>query len=82
MKKFRIWLPIIAFLAVIVNLLGLDELNLLLMGVSPLAWVKEFIPGMHRVDIPISLAYIAAVLFWFGVGFLIDMLIQSSKKNA
>ncbi|MCM3130486.1 hypothetical protein ACFQ3J_23540 [Paenibacillus provencensis] len=81
MKRFRIWLPIIAFLAVMVNILGLDELNLLLMGVSPIAWIKEFVPGMYRADIPIFLAYIAALLFWFGVGYLIDRLIQSSKNN-
>lgn len=76
MKIFRVCLPIIASLAVLINLLGFDDYNILLMGVSPIAWIREFIPVMQQADLPMYFSYISAILFWFLIGYLLDRLIQ------
>ena len=82
MKKFAVWMPFVAFLVVLLNYFGLDDYNILLMGVSPIAWFIEFVPNMNRVHISSFVVYMVAVLFWMLIGMLLDRSINGLKKRS
>ncbi|WIV18500.1 hypothetical protein QPK24_19315 [Paenibacillus polygoni] len=82
MKKFAVWLPFVVLLVVLLNYFGLDEYNILLMGVSPVAWFIEFVPNMNHVHLSSFVVYIVAVVFWLLIGMLLDRLIIGLKKRS
>ncbi|WP_454193880.1 hypothetical protein [Paenibacillus sp. Marseille-Q7038] len=82
MKKCAVWMPFVAFLVVLLNYFGLDDYNILLMGVSPVAWFSEFVPNKNLTHISSFIIYIVAVVFWFLIGMLLDRSIIGLKKKS
>ncbi|WP_191802204.1 hypothetical protein [Paenibacillus gallinarum] len=75
-------MPFIVFLVVLLNYFGLDDYNILIMGVSPVAWFIEFVPNMNRAHISSFVIYIVAVVFWMLIGMLLDRSIIGLKKKS
>lgn len=85
MKKTQLWLwlPIIY---IILYLIGLsDEYGIFIYLVSPTLWViySHWFRAMfaYQVDIPTPVQLFITLVFWYIVGFLIDLLIHKLNKD-
>lgn len=81
MKSFRFWLVLISFVAIIVNISGNDDYNILLAITSPLVWIYESSHFLRKTDIPIAVVYLTTLAFWYLVGFILDRLLQKLRNN-
>lgn len=81
MKSFRLWLVLISFVAIVVNISGNDDYNILLTITSPLVWIYESSHFVRKTDIPIAVVYLTTLAFWYLVGFILDRLLQKIRNN-
>ena len=83
-KKLSFWLPVIAMCICLFNLLGYDDLSLLLFLTSPPFWVIEthwFVENfMLSSEILMETVYALTILFWFLFGFILDKFIIKIRK--
>ncbi len=81
MKSFRFWLVLISFVAIVVNVSGNDDYNILLAITSPLVWIYESSHFVRKADIPITGVYLTTLAFWYLVGFILDRLLKKLRNN-
>lgn len=81
--KFKFILPIIYLLVASINILGFDDMNLLLFMASPLLWISENSLISVR-EVNIIVVSLSSLLFWFLLGSLIDYIVfrvKNYKRN-
>ncbi|MBP1906019.1 hypothetical protein J2Z32_002668 [Paenibacillus turicensis] len=80
LKSFRFWFLMIALLIVIINALGYDDYGILLYFSNPFLWMVNHYPTMRQAHIPIGIFYVTELISWYGIGWIIDSLIQKVKR--
>ncbi|MFY7868050.1 MAG: hypothetical protein ACOVQN_01010 [Exiguobacterium sp.] len=83
MKSWTLWFTLLAVTICIMNVSGLDDLNILLFLTSPPFWLLET-PWfsshvIHPTALPKWTLYVLTISFWFIFGVLLDYLIRSRK---
>ena len=79
-KCFRILFLIVALIIVIIHEMGYDDYGILLYFSNPFLWIVNHYPAIRKAQISIGIFYITELISWYGVGWIIDSLIQKIKR--
>lgn len=79
LKRFALWLPLVAAFVCFLNYIGFDRDNMLLLTVSFTGWIMEMIVDIHNVHV--FWIYSSTIAFWFVLGYFLDKAIAKRKRK-
>ncbi|WP_422659454.1 hypothetical protein ACK8P5_02610 [Paenibacillus sp. EC2-1] len=77
-KKVRFWLSLLSLIVIILNMTGQDDKNLLFFFTGPAnMFTLEYIGN----DLSMGVHYLLHIVFWFIVGWVVDLLISRFRRS-
>lgn len=83
-RYFTFWLFLICILILILNLIGSDDKNILLVGLNPILSLLVYTEPFRSISwnhLPNSFMYLAHIIYYITLGVLIDFNIYLFKDS-